>query len=186
MPPSSWLALNDVRILLEPSEVHIQAIILLACHVEEFSTPALSWMLVSAGCRQLQALGINHRRLDPATRERRKMLFWNLNLVEKGLSLIFGRPPTFHRAMAKEIPMPTVKDLLPAKPHLGGKDPASSPGTFGAHFFHQVMKVSLVIADIWNCIWEDVAPNDQEIEKVHEELDAWYQEAKTVCGCAIT
>jgi hypothetical protein len=31
-----WIALNDVRLLLEPSEANIQALVLLAVHVEEF------------------------------------------------------------------------------------------------------------------------------------------------------
>ena len=41
-----WIALNDVRLLLEPTEVNIQALWLLACHPEEFTTPTLCWMLV--------------------------------------------------------------------------------------------------------------------------------------------
>ncbi len=122
-----WLALNDVRLFLEPSEANIQALTLLACHVEEFTTPSLCWMLATTACRMLQALGVNNRRLDSQTRERRIMMFWHLNLLDKGLALIFGRPPTFHRAMAREIPLPTLGQLLPSRAHITS---ASAPGLF--------------------------------------------------------
>ena len=52
-----WLAMNDVRLFLEPSEPNIQALALLATHVEEFTSPSLCWMLIANACRMLQALG---------------------------------------------------------------------------------------------------------------------------------
>ena len=124
-----WLALNDARLLLEPSEPNIQALIVLAVDVEEFTKPSLCWMLVTNACRMLQALGVNHRRFDPQTRERRVIMFWHLNLVDIGLALIFGRPPTFHRGMAREIPLPTLDQLLPFQPHLTA---TGAPAVFGA------------------------------------------------------
>ena len=71
-----WLAVYDVRILLQPSEPNIQAVTLLATHVEEFTSPSLCWMLIANACRMLQALGINLRHLSPETRQRRTMTFW--------------------------------------------------------------------------------------------------------------
>lgn len=123
-----WLALNDARLLLEPSEQNIQALIVLAVDVEEFTKPSLCWMLVTNACRMLQALGVSHRRFDSQTRERRVIMFWHLNLVDIGLALIFGRPPTFHRGMAREIPLPTLDQLLPFQPHLTY---AGAPALFG-------------------------------------------------------
>lgn len=123
-----WLALNDARLLFEPSEPNIDALIVLAVDVEEFTKPSLCWMLVTNACRMLQALGVNHRRFDSRTRERRVIMFWHLNLVDKGLALIFGRSPTFHRGMAREIPLPTLDQLVPFQPHLTS---TGAPALFG-------------------------------------------------------
>jgi hypothetical protein len=172
-----WLALNDVRLFLEPSEPNIQALTLLACHVEEFTTPSLCWMLATNACRMLQALGVSHRRSDSLTRERRVLLFWHLNLLDKGLALIFGRPPTFRRAMAREIALPTLDQLLPFQPHLTSAGP---PALFGAHYIHQMLLLSRVMADIWNCLYEEPPPNSHSIELASEDLELWYRQAKEV------
>lgn len=123
-----WLALNDARLLLEPSEPNIQALIMLAIDVEEFTKPSLCWMLVTNACRMLLALGVSHRHFDSGTRERRVMMFWHLNIVDIGLALIFGRTPTFHRGMVRKIPLPTLDQLLAIQPHLTS---AGAPGLFG-------------------------------------------------------
>lgn len=177
-----WLAMNDVRLLLEPSEPNIQALALLATHVEEFTSPSLCWMLIANACRMLQALGINLRHLSPETRQRRNMTFWYLNLVDKGLSIIFGRPPTFHRAMAKDVPLPTVAQLLPYNPHSdadtgGGPRPGS---LFGAHYIHQIMLLSYVIGDIWTCVYENATRDEHAIQSVKRDLEAWHSAAKPV------
>lgn len=172
------LALNDAQLFLEPSEANIQALTLLTCHVEEFTTPALSWMLTTTACRMLQALGVNHRGLDSPTRKRRIMRFWHLNLLDKGLALIFGRPPTFHRAMVRDIPLPTLDQLLPCQAHvLGG-----APGIFGTHHFYQRLLLTRIMADIWNCIYEDAAPDDHKVEVMIENLESWYAQARKVCS----
>ena len=172
-----WLALQDVRIFLEPSEANIQALVLLACHVEEFTTPSLSWMLTTNACRMLQALGVTHRRLDPQTRKRRTMMFWHLYILDNGLALVFARPPTFHRAMAREIVLPSPEHFLVFKPR---KTSNSAPGLFGAHFFHQMLVLSRIIADIWYCLYDGEAPIDSEMEAASKSLESWYRQAKEV------
>ncbi|KAF2651823.1 hypothetical protein K491DRAFT_76481 [Lophiostoma macrostomum CBS 122681] len=172
-----WLTLHDARLLLEPSELHITALTLLACNAEEFTTPSLCWMLAATACRMLQALGINQKRLDPETRQRRKMMFWHLNLLDKGLSIIFGRPPTFHRAMAKEIGMPSLEQLMASQPR--GMS-SGAPRLFGTHYFHQRLLLTQVMGDVWNCLYEDAEPDVQRIERVSRDVDGWYQRARTV------
>ena len=174
-----WLALNDVRLLLEPSEPNIQALILLACHVEEFTTPSLCWMLVTNACRLLQALGVSHRRFDIQTRERRVMMFWHLNILDKGLALIFGRPPTFHRAMAREICLPTLDQLLPFQPHRTSGD---APALFGAHYMHHTLLLSRVMGDVWHCLYEETAPENHSVESAIKHLESWYHKAQEVGG----
>jgi hypothetical protein len=177
-----WLAMNDVRILLEPSEPNIQALALLATHVEEFTSPSLCWMLIANACRMLQALGINLRHLSPETRQRRTMTFWYLNLVDKGLSIIFGRPPTFHRAMTKDVALPTIAQLLPYQPHNEARaENGSRPGSlFGAHYIHQIMQLSYIIGDIWSCVYENASRDEYAIQSVKRDLEEWYSLAKVV------
>lgn len=66
----------------------------------------------------LQALGVNQCFLDRQTRERRLIRFWHLALLSKGLAIIFGRTPTFHRKMVKEIGLPTLEQIQLFRPHL--------------------------------------------------------------------
>lgn len=172
-----WLALQDVRLLLEPSEPNIQALVLLACHVEEFTTPSLCWMLTTTACRMLQALGVSQRRLDPQTRERRTMIFWHLNILDKGMAIIFGRPPTFHRAMAKEIPLPSLKQFLPFQPHHASTGPHAF---FGAHYLHQMLSLSRLIGDIWYCLHEEATPDARSITTASNDLELWYYQARKV------
>jgi hypothetical protein len=172
-----WLTLHDAKLLLEPKELNITALTLLACNAEEFTTPSLCWMLAATACRMLQALGISQRRLDPETRHRRKMMFWHLNLLDKGLSIIFGRPPTFHRAMAKDVGMPTLEQLMAGQPK-GMSSGASK--LFGTHYFHQRLLLTQVMGDVWNCLYEDAEPDARRVEKVGEEVDEWFRTARTV------
>lgn len=181
-----WLALNDVRLLLEPSEANIQALVILASHVEEFTTPSLSWMLTSTACRMLQALGVTRRGLDEKTKERRRLVFWHLNLLDSGLAMIFGYSPTFHRAMSREIPLPSMKQLLACQPHLRPTTETGPhgkvPSTFGAHFFFQVMTLSRHLADIWHVLHEEGDPLISQ--KADDELEAWYRNAHQILSAA--
>lgn len=174
--------MNDVRLFLEPSEPNIQALALLATHVEEFTSPSLCWMLVANACRMLQALGINLRHLYLETRQRRTMTFWYLNLVDKGLSIIFGRPPTFHHARSKDIGLPTVAQLLPYQPHNHTRvDNASRPGSlFGAQYIHQIMLLSHIIGDIWSAVYENASRDEYALQSVKRDLEGWYSVAKPV------
>lgn len=110
------------------------------------------------------------------------MTFRYLNLVDKGLSIIFGRPPTFHRAMSKDVPLPTVSQLLPFQPHNEVKAGASPrPGAlFGAHYIQQIMKLSYIMGDIWSCLHEGDSPDPEAVESVKSNLESWYGEAKPV------
>ena len=171
-----WLAFNDVRLLLEPSVSSIQALVILACNVEEFMTPSLCWALVSKACTMLQALGFNHWRLDPPTRERRAMLFWRLNILDKALALVMCRPPTFHREMTTWISLPTLDQLLPSQPY--GSSRVSS-SLFDAHYTHQMHLLSQVMADAWHCLYGQDA---DDAHKIKENLESWHREATEVAS----
>lgn len=171
-----WLALNDVKLLLEPNASSIQALVILACHVEEFMTPSLCWALITKACIMLQALGIAHWRLDPLTRERRTLLFWRLNLLDKALALILCRPPAFHREMATMIALPTLDQLLPSQPHLPS---CGAPVLFNAHYTQQMLLLSRVMADVWHCLY---GQSSDEANAMKENLESWYRQASEVAG----
>ena len=137
-------------------------------------------MLLTTACRMLQALGITHRTLDAETKQRRLWMFWILSSLDISLALIFGRPPTFHRAMREKLPIPQTRQLLGWQPHLhtSGLD-AGRTSLFGAHFMHQLYVVSNIMAEIWSCLY-DSSSTHRPIEAVKEALDSWYKEALKV------
>ncbi|TKA80584.1 hypothetical protein B0A55_02902 [Friedmanniomyces simplex] len=173
-----WLAFNDTRLLLEPSDPNIQALAFLACHVEPFTTPSLCWMLMSNACRMLRALTVNHKTADPETKERRLILFWHLNTLEKSMMLIFPWPGAFHRTMYNDIPLPTLNQILPWQPQVGS-DKRSS--LFGAHHMLQSFRLSRVMTDIWCALDENDARAEQAAKQA---LDMWYREATQVLEAA--
>lgn len=171
-----WLAFNDVRLLLEPNASSIQALVILACHVEEYMTPSLCWALVTKACIMLQALGITHWRLDSLTRDRRTLLFWRLNFLDKALALILCRPPNFHREMTAGIALPTLEQLLPSQPHYPS---SGAPLLFDAHYTHQLLLLSGVMADVWHCLY---GQDSDDVNTIKENLESWHRQATEVVG----
>lgn len=143
-------------------------------HVQDFHTPSLCWMLLTTACRMLQALGISGRNLDEKTMQQRLWLFWVLSSLDISLALMFGRPPTFHRAMREKYPIPAVNQLLGWQPHLNSSQSgAERTSLFGAHFMHHLYGVSTIVAEIWNCLYDSPSTH-RPIEAVKESLDSWY------------
>ncbi|KAK0309865.1 hypothetical protein LTR01_004062 [Friedmanniomyces endolithicus] len=173
-----WLAFNDTRLLLEPSDPNIQALSFLACHVYPFTTPSLCWMLLSSACRMLRALAVNQKVADPETKERRVILFWHLNTLEKAMMLIFPWPGAFHRTMYNNIPLPTLTQILPSQPQVGTD---RRPSLFGAHWMQQSFILSKVMTNIWLALDEDDARAQRAAKQA---LDAWYREAMQVLEAA--
>jgi Fungal specific transcription factor domain len=172
-----WLALSDVGVLLEPSEANITAMVLVLSQASDFTGPSLCWMLATNACRMLQALGVNQRYLDQNTLKRRQKTFWHLNLLDKGLAIIFGRTPTFHREMVKEIGLPTLEQIQPFRPHITS---TGAPGFFGAHYMYQKVLLSHLMDDIWHCLYGEEKQNAGGIEAASKDLLSWYERARRV------
>ena len=173
------LAIDDAKLLLEPSDLNIQALMLLAFHVQEVTTPSLSWMVFSIVCRMLQALGISGRNLDPEARERRLLLAWTFNAIDKSLALIFGRPPTLHKISSANLPVIPVHKLMEYRPHQVGHGDGTSPAfqsTFGAHYLYFMHRSSEVTTEIWSCLFED----GTKFDSARTKLDDLYQKAFAV------
>ncbi|KAK9761627.1 hypothetical protein K7432_013339 [Basidiobolus ranarum] len=78
------------RLISVPSIGLVQALILLSLH------PQNGWMYLGMAIRLAQELGLhrtlNSQKLDPLEREKRKFLWWNCMLLDRGLSSFLGRP----------------------------------------------------------------------------------------------
>ncbi|KAF2447777.1 hypothetical protein P171DRAFT_518818 [Karstenula rhodostoma CBS 690.94] len=168
-----WLAFNDVRFLLEPSFLNIQALITMTLHAEKYLAPYACWALISKACTMLIALGIGtHAHIDPTTKKQRDALFWRLNALDKALSLILSRSPIFQRDLMNAMPLPTLEELLSTRPRSDGM-----PLLFEAHFDQQMYLLSRVQAEVWHCL---PGQETQNVDKVRKDLQSWHTEAAKI------
>lgn len=174
------LALDDANLLLEPTDLNIEALMLLALHIQELATPSLTWMFASTASQMLQFIGVSHRSLDEKTQDHRLMMFWTLNTMDKILALIFGKPPSLHRSMSTRVPSIPIQKMLSFQPTgpvavgLGNTAPFQS--MFGAHSMDQFHRSSVLYSDIWSCIYED----SSNVTRIQTRLDEWHEHCKSV------
>lgn len=173
-----WASLENISVLLKPSDANIQAILMVIGLVPNLVDPSLCWMLSTSACRMLQALGVTHKRIDTQTREQRQLRFWQLNLVDKALAVIFGRSPTFHQGMVNEINLPTLEHIRPSTQQQTSD---GSKGYFASHLIYQKFLLSKVMADIWQCLYGGIEDQNHAIEAAIVDLECWYQQAHKVC-----
>ncbi|KAK1763066.1 fungal-specific transcription factor domain-protein [Phialemonium atrogriseum] len=173
---NTHLALNNSKIFLQPSEVNIQALMLLAVHGEDFASPNLSWMLAGHACRQAQALGLHLvTSSDYDLQQRWLCLFWTLFAIDKSCSLAFGRPSFLPTTLYRHVPHPDWRHLLKFQPHdthfFNGKHKSDST-TFGAHVFSQ----NIELAKLTGMVLDSLAHSEPSSIKnsLRSELDAWY------------
>ncbi|QGI78708.1 hypothetical protein CEK25_005437 [Fusarium fujikuroi] len=132
------LALNDSRIFLEPHEVNLQTLIMLAIHGEDYASPNESWMLVGHACRQAEALGLHiPSEADYVTTQRRLSLFWLLFAVDKSCALAFGRSCSLPSATYSHVPLPDLHYLARFHPCSDSPDAdgRTERSVFGGHMF---------------------------------------------------
>ncbi|KAL6924206.1 hypothetical protein FSST1_001480 [Fusarium sambucinum] len=170
------LALNDSRIFLEPHLVHLQTLILLAIHGEDYASPSLSWMLVGHACRQAEVLGLHlSNSPDFETHQRRLSLFWMLFAVDKSCSLAFGRP-CFLPSNKYTVTLPDLGHLTRFQPRSESADGQGQSSVFGAHMFIARMKLARLTGDIL-----DLASNADIISKrdqLKTDLTEWQNQTK--------
>lgn len=173
-----WASLGNINVLMKPSDVNIQAILMVIGLVPDLIDPSLCWMLSTSACRMLQALGVTHGRIDAQTREQRRLRFWQLNLVDKALAVIFGRSPILPQKMGIEVGLPTLEQIRPSTQQ---RTSDGSKGYFASHLMYQKFLLSKVMADIWQCLYGGIESQDLEIESVIATLESWYEQAHKVC-----
>ncbi|KXS96659.1 hypothetical protein AC579_6328 [Pseudocercospora musae] len=165
-----WLAFNDMRVIIDADITNLQALLVLATQITEFMTPSLCWNLVTNACVMLQALGVTHRHIDTPLREQRSVIFWRLNIFDKAMALTMARPPVFHHDTVRKIAMPTLEQLLPS-------NSIGQPSLFHAHFVHQIMLLSQVMGDIWQCVYGIEASDSRAIIAAKDQLESWNSNA---------
>lgn len=92
---NGWAAIDDVEIFLGPRLRNIQALMTGAVIANEISRPGLCWSLVAQAARLAQAIGLhrssNDAHLTKSEIQERRCIFWNIYVLDKCLSLSFGR-----------------------------------------------------------------------------------------------
>jgi len=178
-------ALDDSALFLQPSEANLQALFLLAVHGEdEFAAPNPSWMLVGQACQQAKAIGLHIPRpragppgADPAGDtewQRRLCSFWSLFVVDKSVSLAFGRPEFLEAAHYRDVPLPDPRHLLKYRPHIRGPGVGGSEGdTFGQHFYVRNIGLAKMISRYSSLV---VRGTPLEARRFRLDLERWYQD----------
>ncbi|EFQ32865.1 fungal specific transcription factor domain-containing protein [Colletotrichum graminicola M1.001] len=172
-------ALNNSSIFLEPREINVQALSIMAMHGEDYTSPNLSWMIVGHACRQAEALGLHVLpHLDFESHQRSLTLFWLLFIVDESCTLAFGRSPFLPENSYQDVPLPEFSYPVKFQPHTGshfaGSQTPSKPSQFGAHFFIGGIK----LAKIMGSIIEFLSPGPSAFTR-HEikiKLEKWYAE----------
>jgi hypothetical protein len=116
-----WMLMEGSGFFLDASEISIQALLLVATHGQDISTPSLCWTLISNACRMAQTLALHlptaHAPKSSEANLQRNCLFWSLFITDKSLSLSFGRPPLLPGYLYKNVPPPDPTLLAKYRPH---------------------------------------------------------------------
>ncbi|CCF45963.1 hypothetical protein CH063_03743 [Colletotrichum higginsianum] len=172
------IALNDSSIFLEPREINVQALTLLAFHGEDYASPNLSWMLVGHACRQAEALGLHaSTHPDPESRQRSLFIFWLLFIVDKSCSLAFGRSPFLPVSLYQDVPLPEFVHMLKFQPHTDAhftdSQTVSKPSHFGAHFFTKGVELAKIMGLIIDLL--SPGPSAVSRQEIRTQLEQWYE-----------
>ncbi|EWZ45844.1 hypothetical protein FOZG_06056 [Fusarium oxysporum Fo47] len=166
------LALNDSRIFLEPHEVNLQALVMLAIHGEDYASPNSSWMLVGHACRQAEALGFHiASTADYVTTQRRLSLLWLLFAVDKSCVLAFGRPCFLSSTTYSHIPLPDLGYLTRFQPRSDSPHARkrSEISLFGGRMFLARIELAKMIGTV-----VDSRHIPEPEEGLREHLGQWY------------
>ncbi|KAF5608236.1 fungal specific transcription factor factor domain protein [Fusarium subglutinans] len=177
------VALNDSRIFLEPHQVNLQALIMLAVHGEDYASPNQSWMLVGHACRQAEALRLHApSERDYETRQRKLSLFWLLFAVDKSCALAFGRPCSLPSARYSYVPLPDLRYLTRFQPHADSPDAErrAQKSVFGGHMFLARIELAQMIG-----VSLDGSHIPETEDGLRERLEEWYARTDKVLSDTI-
>lgn len=180
-----WLILEDSSILFEPSEITIQALLLVAGHGQDIATPSFCWTLVSHACHMSQTLALHlparWAPLGSVENNHRNCLFWSLFVVDKAVAISFGRPPLLPWYLYRNVPPPNDSYMAKYKPH---EDTTSDvltsstwqvSGDYGIFHFRIVRELSIVQGQISDLIRSEGAQLQVKSAEIKNRLDKWME-----------
>jgi len=187
---NAWAAIDDLEVFMAPRLRNVQALMtgvsmlrrssirmddnpLQAVISVEISRPGLCWSLMSGAARLATAIGLHRRPPSPCPfskveLEERKAIFWNVYILDKCLSLTFGRStclPDF--------------DCDTELPEGDGKD------FFSANFI-ALIKLAKIQSSIYMRLYsaaatrQETAGKEKAIVELDLELRAWWAQSRAV------
>ncbi|KAH8594957.1 hypothetical protein B0O99DRAFT_167894 [Bisporella sp. PMI_857] len=186
---NTWMVLEDSSIILDPSELNIQALIVVATHGQEISSLSLCWTLISQACSMAQTLAIHvptHRApLGSDVYLQRNCLFWALFIIDKSLSLSFGRPPRLPGYMYKHVPVPDAGQIahmfrrqefnlrMVSDWELGTSDKIWMD-EFGVMYVNQIRELAKLQGEVSDTLNAGISDSEC-LDKLKEGLDQWME-----------
>ncbi|KAJ5895440.1 fungal specific transcription factor domain-containing protein [Penicillium taxi] len=184
---NTWLALDDSSLFLEPLQINILALLTIASHGEDFTTPNMSWLLVGHACRLAQAANIRPPTLpDNDLKKQQLFLFWSLFVTDKSVALAFGRPPALSSTYYQSLSLPDAIYFTDFAPHilLRTRSNVSIESRFGANFFVRAIALAHVRANISDFLGgRGVLSPIATVQKsftLEKDLSDWYHDTKTL------
>ncbi|ESZ91147.1 hypothetical protein SBOR_8481 [Sclerotinia borealis F-4128] len=180
-----WMMLQDFSFFLEPSVISIQAILMVSTHSQDLVPPGLCWTLISHACRMAQSLNLHvpSPKYPKKSNEnsQRNCLFWNLFMIDKSLSLAFGRPPFLSSRIYEGVDPPDPAFLATFRPHrpsardIGTLQQNPLSDAFGALYFALARELFVLqgkIIDIALLIHNGESETG-EISEMKQKLEIW-------------
>lgn len=189
---NTWMCMEDSSVLLEPSELNVQALILVSCHGQELITPSLCWTLIGHACLMSQSLALHlpspAAPIGSKAYEQRICLFWSLFVIDKSLSLAFGRPAMLPDHLHKDVPMPNSHSLAQFRPHESQRSPPTpidrslyEEATFGATHFLCARELAKLQGHILDILYRGGKDLDiTHIASLKGDLDTWMERMQNV------
>lgn len=177
---NTWLLLDDASIFLEPSEVSIQALVLVATHGQEISTPSLCWTLISQACQMAQNLALHlptpNAPKNSEAYSQRICVFWSLFILDKSVSLSFGRPPLLPGYLYKGVPPLDPAELAKYRPHEKLEKHEALPSeSFGSFYIMRSKELANIQGDIQDTFYRGGRSDNAQIAILKRRLDLWIE-----------
>lgn len=175
-----WTLIEDSSIFLEPSEVKILAICMIAAHTQEVMPPNLCWNLISHACRMAQSLSLHlphgYAPLGSEANIQRNLLFWGVFMLDKSLSFAFGRPPFLPSHLYKNVPPPDHANLAKFRPHrvgsLGSESFAAEIDEFGRLYIAQGREIAKVGGQILDALQSEENTDSFKLACLNADVQA--------------
>lgn len=110
---------------------------------------------------------------------RRNCLFWSLFIVDKSVSLSFGRPPLLPGYLYKTVPPLEAVQVATYAPHKKSKPSEDSEG-FGSFFITRSKELADLQGEIQDTFYRGGRSGNPEIAALKTRLDVWISTMRQV------